>query len=209
MQMIDGRIARKTLCDAGMPSDLADAVAMECDVPKNVIDYSIALWQRGMGGQEIINLIDNSTATANILNVRTFFNKLGVLASQFGFTPEQIALDIATFDYDMEKYARELIGKRKKDDLCQSPGMIDQDITELIDMCTAGHNKYYRAGLEYIEWCKRSNESNKNISYVLKNCIESKGINIKKLLKLTTGFSETDKHASIPQNVYSKNTIGR
>jgi len=209
MQMIDGWGARKTLRNSGMPGGLANAVAMGCDVPKNVVDYSIALWQRGMGGQEIINLIDNSTATANILNVREFFNKLGKSASQFGFIPEQIARDIAAFDYDMEKYAQELIGKRKKDDLCQSPGMIDQDITELIDMCAAGHNEYYRAGLEYIEWCKRSKESNKNISYVLQNCIGPRGVSIDNLLQLTTGFPGIDKHAGIPQNVYSKNKIGR
>lgn len=206
MRMIDGLIARKTLRNVGMPDGLADAVAMGCDVPKNVVDYSVALWQHGMGGHEIINLIDNSTATPNILNVREFFNKLGESASQFGFSPEQIALDIATFDYDMERYARELIGKRKKEDLCQSPGMINQDITELINMCAAGHNKYYRAGVEYIEWCKRSNESNENISYVLKNCIGPQGVNIDKLLQLTTGFPGTDKYAGITQNV---NKIGR
>lgn len=209
MQMIDGRVARKILTDAGMPENLANMIAMECDVPKNVIDYSIALWQHGMGGQEIINLIGNSTATMNMLNVREFFNELGGVASQFGFEPEQIAIDKAAFDYDMKRYAKELIGKRKKDDLCQSPGMIGQNITELINMCIAGPNKYYRAGLEYIEWSKRSHESNENISDILKNCIEHKGIDINKLLQLTTGFANMDKHETIPKNFYSKNRTGR
>ncbi len=209
MQLIDGRIARKILTDAGMPENLANMIAMGCDVPENVIDYSIALWQHGMGGQEIINLIDNSTATMNILNVREFFNELGGVASQFGFEPEQIAIDKAAFDYDMKRYAKELIGKRKKDDLCQSPGMIDQNITELIDMCIAGPNKYYRAGLEYIEWSKRSHEPNENILYVLKNCIGPEGIDINKLLQLTTGFPKINEHKSVTQNVYLKNETGR
>ncbi|MBQ1927934.1 MAG: hypothetical protein II179_02600 [Alphaproteobacteria bacterium] len=209
MQMIDGRVARKILIDVGMPEDLADLIAMGCDVPKNLIDYSIALWQHGMGGQEIINLIDNSTATMNILNVREFFNELGGAASQFGFEPEQIAIDKAAFDYDMERYAKELIGKREKDAICQSPGMIDQNITELINMCIAGPNKYYRAGVECIEWHKRSHESNEDISYVLKNCIGPKSIDINKLLQLTTGFPKIDKHKSVTQNVYLKNETGR
>ena len=209
MQLIDGRIARKILTDAGMPENLANMIAMECDVPKNVIDYSIALWQHGMGGQEIINLIDNSTATMNILNVREFFNELGGVASQFGFEPEQIAIDKAAFDYAMKRYAKELIGKREKDAICQSPGMIDQNITELIDMCIAGPNKYYRAGVECIEWHKRSHESNEDISYVLKNCIDHKGIDINKLLQLTTGFPKIDEHKSVTQNVYLKNETGR
>jgi len=209
MQLIDGRIARKILTDAGMPENLANMIAMECDVPKNVIDYSIALWQHGMGGQEIINLIDNSTATMNILNVREFFNELGGVASQFGFEPEQIAIDKAAFDYDMKRYAKELIGKRKKDDLCQSPGMIGQNITELINMCIAGPNKYYRAGVECIEWHKRSHEPNENILYVLKNCIGPEGIDINKLLQLTTGFPKIDEHKSVTQNIYLKNETGR
>lgn len=209
MQLIDGRIARKILTDAGMPENLANMIAMECDVPKNVIDYSIALWQHGMGGQEIINFIDNSTATMNILNVREFFNELGGAASQFGFEPEQIAIDKAAFDYDMKRYAKELIGKRKKDDLCQSPGMIGQNITELINMCIAGPNKYYRAGVECIEWHKRSHEPNENILYVLKNCIGPEGIDINKLLQLTTGFPKIDEHKSVTQNIYLKNETGR
>lgn len=209
MQIIDGRVARKILIDAKMPECLADIIAMECDVPENVVNYALRLWTHGMDGQRIIDIIDNSTATANILNVPRFFDELGGAAHRFGFAPEQIALDIAAFDYDIKKYATELIGKRQKDNLCQSPGMIGQNITELINMCVAGHNKYYRAGVEYIEWCKRSHESNKNISDTLKNCIGPKGIDIGKLLQLTTGFSKIDKPESITKNVYLKKETGR
>lgn len=189
MQMIDGRIARKTMRDAGMPDGLADAIACGFLVPKNVVNYSVALWQHGMRGEQIVIIFHNSTATANILNVRRFFRELGPIAVHFGFAQEQIENDIGQFNDEMEKYAHEIMGARELEYMYQHPGMIKEKVAELVGMCAAGKNKFYRAGIEFIAWRRTIHESNEKISAVLGRCITDNGINIKRLLRLTTGHS--------------------
>jgi len=189
MQMIDGRIARQNLRDAGMPRDLAGAIAWGFVVPENVVSYAKKLWHHGMRGEQIVTIFRNSTATANILNVRRFFRELGPIAPRFGFTPEQIKTDIEQFDDDMEKYAHEIMGTRELAHMYQHPGMIKEKVAELVDMCVAGKNKFYRAGIEFIAWRRTIHESNEKISAVLERCVTVNGVNIKRLLRLTSGHS--------------------
>ena len=186
MQMIGRFDARKILRNVGMPENLSDAIALNYVVPENVINYAVKLWTHGMRGEQIITLLENSTGTTEILDVRKFFRELGPLAMRFGFTPGQIENDIREFDKDMNEYARELIGPRKLHDICQSPFMLFENTDQMVDMCAAGHGKYYRAGVEFIEWAKRGYESNEKITAILNRCIDSDGINIKLLLRMTT-----------------------
>ena len=53
-------------------------------------------------------------------------------------------------------------------------------------ICATSNGKYYRAGVEYIEWAKRGYESNEKITAILNCCIDSDGVNIKRLLRMTT-----------------------
>jgi hypothetical protein len=188
MQMIDGRTARKILIDAGIPRDLTDAIAWHLIVPENVVKYAMSLWTHGMRAEQIKTIFGNSNASANILNVHRFFSELGPLAAHFGFTKEQIIKDIMQFDDEMEKYAHETIGARGMNQMYQHIGMIKDRIKDMVDMCAAGNGRFYRAGIEFIAWRKEIYESNEKISAVLTRCITSEGINIKRLLRLTTGY---------------------
>lgn len=190
MQMIDGRVARKILIDAGMPEDLTSAIAWRLMVPENVVNYALSLWQNGMRAEQIKTIFGNSNTSANILNVYRFFRELGPLATRFGFTKDQIIKDIIQFDDEMEKYAHETIGVRGMNEIYQHIGMIKDKIKDLVDMCAAGNGKFYRAGIEFIAWRKEIYESNEKISAVLTRCVTSDGINIKRLLRLTTGYQD-------------------
>lgn len=188
MQMIDGQVARKILIDAGMPEDLTDAIAWHLMVPENIVKYALSLWRHGMRPEQIKTIFGNSNASANILNVHRFFRELGPLAAHFGFTKEQIIKDIMQFDDEMEKYSHETIGARGMNQMYQHIGMIKDRIKDMVDMCAAGNGRFYRAGIEFIAWRKEIYESNEKISAVLTRCITSEGINIKRLLRLTTGY---------------------
>ena len=186
MQMIDRFEARKILRNAGLSENLIDTIALNYIIPKNIVDYAITLWKKGMRDEQILTIIGNSTATMEILNVRKFFREIGPLALRIGFTPVQIENDIREFDNDMEKYAHEFIGIRAVHDIQQSPVMMIKGIDELVNMCAVGHGKYYRAGIEFIEWARRYNKPKEHIQAILNRCIEPGGFNIKRLLRLTT-----------------------
>ena len=186
MQMINRQDARESLRSVGMPEVLADTIALNYVVPENTINYAVKLWTHGMRGEQIITILNNSTGTMEILDVRKFFREIGPLATRLGFTHGQIENDIREFDKEMDEYARELIGPRKLHDICQSPCMVFGNTDDLVHMCATSNGKYYRAGVEYIEWAKRGYESNEKITAILNCCIDSDGVNIKRLLRMTT-----------------------
>ena len=186
MQLMKRVDARKILRNAGMPENCADVIALSYVVPENIIDYALKLWDHGMRDEQIVTILRNSTGTMEILDVRKFFREIGPLATRLGFTDAQIEKDISEFDNDMNEYAHELIGPHKLHDICQSPFMVFGNTDQMVDMCAAGHGKYYRAGVDFIEWAKRGYESNEKITAILNRCIDSDGINIKRLLRMTT-----------------------
>ena len=59
MQMMDGRVARKILIDAGMPEDLTSAIAWRLMVPENVVNYALSLWRNGMRAEQIKTIFGN------------------------------------------------------------------------------------------------------------------------------------------------------
>ena len=185
--------------------------------PKNVVDYIVALRTYGMSVEQIKTVIYNSTGAMEIFNVRRFFREIAPARHQddksqanhhpdaahprvhqpdfscFGFTKEQVENDIRAFDEEMQQYGHELIKVSDVNDICQSPYIAFEDLDHrinilyMIGMCTVPGGKFYRAGIEFIEWAKRGKKPDDKIVNILQKCIGPDGVNMKRLLRLTTG----------------------
>lgn len=197
MRMISSEQATKILKAAGLSDDMVQSVYItyRCvfDMPKNIVDYIVALRTHGMPDEQIMTILHNSTGAMEIFDVRRFFREIAPNFRRFGFTEKRIENDIRAFDDDMQKYGHSLIGIRETLGICQSPCIIFNDFSHLMNIiymmkiCIACDDKFYRAGIEFIEWAKRGEEPDDKIVDILQQCVGPDGVDMKRLLRLTTG----------------------
>jgi len=189
MRKIDYDVACDILAQAGVPKELWWPIDLSYRdfITENMVRYIVTLWTHSMGTEQIMTVLQNSIGTADIFNVPRFFREITPNAQKLGFSKAQIENDINEFENDMQKYACELIGRREVKTILQNPVFATEDMDDVLNLCTAGNNKYYRAGIEFVEWCKLVYVPNERIREVLNRCVMSNGIDIKRLLRLTTG----------------------
>jgi len=202
MRMISGSQARERLLGAGFSDDMAQSLFFiyrkYFDIPEHIVNYAIKLRLAGMGDEQIMIIMNNSTGAMEFFNVRRFFQELGLLphktgftktqisiAKKLGFTPDQIETDIQTFNADVDEYENSIMDADQLQSICQSLCMMTPNITEILDLCTDEEGRYRRAFVEYVEWARRDGKSDTEIIAMLERCVWTGGF--KRLLQLTTG----------------------